>query len=55
MCCLKVAFEAYNIEELVKKIKMTAKSKSIPSVYSSELDDLVRRMFEVDPKKRISA
>lgn len=54
MCCLKVPFEGDSIDEMIKKIKYQ-KSKSLPTMYSFGLDDLVKKMLEVNPQKRLSA
>ena len=54
MCCLKVPFEADSIDEMIKKVKYQ-KSKSLPTVYSFGLDDLVKKMLEANPEKRLSA
>ena len=54
LCCLKVPFEADNINELCRKIK-NQKVKSIPSSYSSSLLEMIKRMLEITPTKRITA
>lgn len=54
LCCLKVPFEANSIDEMVRKVKYQ-KSKSLPTVYSYTLDELVKRMLDVNPSNRISA
>lgn len=54
MCCLKVPFEADSIDELTRKIK-NQKVKTIPSSYSNSLLEIIKKMLEINPKKRISA
>lgn len=40
LCCLKVPYEASNIEELVRKQK-TVRLKNIPAGYSAALNEII--------------
>jgi serine/threonine protein kinase len=54
LCCLKVPFEVDSPEEMIQQLKLTRK-KSLPRYYSTELHEVVEKMLEIDPKKRITA
>lgn len=54
MCCLKKAFSASNLSELVHKI-MLGQYNSIPSGYSDGLRYLLKLMFKINPIERPSA
>lgn len=54
MCCLKKAFSAGNLSELVHKI-MIGQYNPIPSGYSDELRYLLKLMFKINPFDRPSA
>ena len=49
----KLAFEADNLSDL--KIKITKAKPHIPDYLTKELQDLLERLFEKDPTKRIGA
>lgn len=51
ICCLRKAFAATNLSELVSKI-MTAQYISIPEFYSSDLKKLLNRILQVDIDSR---
>ncbi|XP_053663581.1 serine/threonine-protein kinase Nek8 [Anopheles marshallii] len=54
MCCLKKAFTATNLSELVGKI-MKAEYVPLPSNYSESLGHVLGLMFKIDPIARPSA
>uniref|UniRef100_A0A8B9H5T8 non-specific serine/threonine protein kinase n=1 Tax=Astyanax mexicanus TaxID=7994 RepID=A0A8B9H5T8_ASTMX len=54
MCCLKHAFEGYNFLSVVMKI-VEGSTPSLPESYSPELNSLMHRMLERDPRRRVSA
>ncbi|XP_058123307.1 serine/threonine-protein kinase Nek8 [Anopheles ziemanni] len=54
MCCLKKAFTATNLSELVTKI-MTAEYVPLPGGYSDSLRHVLALMFRIDPTARPSA
>uniref|UniRef100_A0A182Y841 non-specific serine/threonine protein kinase n=1 Tax=Anopheles stephensi TaxID=30069 RepID=A0A182Y841_ANOST len=54
MCCLKKAFTATNLSELVGKI-MTAEYVPLPACYSESLRHVLGLMFQIDPNARPSA
>uniref|UniRef100_A0A182M7K9 non-specific serine/threonine protein kinase n=1 Tax=Anopheles culicifacies TaxID=139723 RepID=A0A182M7K9_9DIPT len=54
MCCLKKAFTATNLSELVGKI-MTAEYVPLPANYSESLRHVLGLMFQIDPIARPSA
>uniref|UniRef100_A0A182UF91 non-specific serine/threonine protein kinase n=1 Tax=Anopheles melas TaxID=34690 RepID=A0A182UF91_9DIPT len=54
MCCLKKAFTASNLSELVGKI-MTAEYVPLPACYSDSLRHVLGLMFQIDPIARPSA
>ncbi|KFB45752.1 AGAP006872-PA-like protein [Anopheles sinensis] len=54
MCCLKKAFVASNLSELVTKI-MTAEYVPLPGGYSDSLRHVLALMFRIDPTGRPSA
>lgn len=54
MCCLKKAFSANNLSDLVHKI-MTGQYNAIPSGYSDGLRYLLKLMFKINPIERPSA
>uniref|UniRef100_A0A182K3X4 non-specific serine/threonine protein kinase n=1 Tax=Anopheles christyi TaxID=43041 RepID=A0A182K3X4_9DIPT len=54
MCCLKKAFTASNLSELVGKI-MTAEYVPLPASYSDSLRHVLGLMFQIDPIARPSA
>uniref|UniRef100_A0A182QRM4 non-specific serine/threonine protein kinase n=1 Tax=Anopheles farauti TaxID=69004 RepID=A0A182QRM4_9DIPT len=54
MCCLKKAFTASNLSELVAKI-MTAEYVPLPRGYSDSLRHVLGLMFQIDPNARPSA
>uniref|UniRef100_A0A182IUM1 non-specific serine/threonine protein kinase n=1 Tax=Anopheles atroparvus TaxID=41427 RepID=A0A182IUM1_ANOAO len=54
MCCLKKAFTASNLSELVTKI-MTAEYVPLPGGYSETLRHVLALMFQIDPTARPSA
>uniref|UniRef100_A0A182N9H3 non-specific serine/threonine protein kinase n=1 Tax=Anopheles dirus TaxID=7168 RepID=A0A182N9H3_9DIPT len=54
MCCLKKAFTASNLSELVAKI-MTAEYVPLPRGYSESLRHVLGMMFQIDPNARPSA
>ncbi|XP_050073943.1 serine/threonine-protein kinase Nek8 [Anopheles maculipalpis] len=54
MCCLKKAFTATNLSELVGKI-MTAEYVPLPTNYSESLRHVLGLMFQIDPIARPSA
>uniref|UniRef100_A0AAG5D6V5 non-specific serine/threonine protein kinase n=1 Tax=Anopheles atroparvus TaxID=41427 RepID=A0AAG5D6V5_ANOAO len=54
MCCLKKAFTATNLSELVTKI-MTAEYVPLPGGYSETLRHVLALMFQIDPTARPSA
>ena len=51
MCCLKLPFEANNIAQLSIKI-MKGNFAPIPSKYSKNMSDLIKRMLNIDKKLR---
>jgi serine/threonine protein kinase len=53
MCCLRHAFEARDMDGLVKKI-MRCSYSAIPSVYSSSVQNLVKAMLQLAPTRRPS-
>uniref|UniRef100_A0A182V9R1 non-specific serine/threonine protein kinase n=1 Tax=Anopheles merus TaxID=30066 RepID=A0A182V9R1_ANOME len=54
MCCLKKAFTASNLSELVGKI-MTAEYVPLPACYSDSLRHVLGLMFQIEPIARPSA
>ena len=54
MCCLKKAFTASNLFELVGKI-MTAEYVPLPACYSDSLRHVLGLMFQIEPIARPSA
>ncbi|XP_058066393.1 serine/threonine-protein kinase Nek8 [Anopheles bellator] len=54
MCCLKKAFTAANLSELVSKI-MSAEYVPLPAEYSQSIRHVLGLMFKIDPGERPSA
>ncbi|XP_052859924.1 serine/threonine-protein kinase Nek8 [Anopheles cruzii] len=54
MCCLKKAFTAANLSELVSKI-MSAEYVPLPAEYSQSMRHVLSLMFKIDPGERPSA
>ena len=52
--CIRDRFEANGVPELIKKLK-NLKVGKIPTSYSYGLEDVINRLLEKDPSKRISA